>query len=392
MSLRPPAPTPSHFDRMNAVPCPLCGYDAPEANCPHCNLEATAESLRNRPRNPTEAIFDGFRAVPQGALLILKTRGVKRILVPPVLITGTIFLAILWWMLSFILGFAEAAVAQDPSALEIEAEWLRRIAEWLITTRIVVWAAKAGSLLLTLVTGFFLMWWVGSIVYEAVAGPFLDEVQGRIEKTWFGKNPRDEIQRPTDLPVSKCIQYSVIGGVPALLFLTIWLVTAGPVAWFFFLISPIPFFALGLFFPDYGSWLVWVMKVEGRTLLVSIKASVLAALFFIPALVLKFVPVIGPLLFAVVVGFATALTLLDIPFSRRQWPLYLRVRFIFANILPMIAYGTVAGLLFAIPLLGPMLMVPSASIGGLWLVCRLDKTPLRTEVAPPRTGAGSPAG
>lgn len=370
---------------MNAVPCPLCGYDAPESNCPHCNLEPRTESLRNRPRNATEALLDGLRAVPQGALLILGTRGVKRILVPPVLITAAIFIAIFWWMLSFVMGIAEAAVAQDPASLEIEAEWLRRIAEWLITTRIVVWAAKASSLLLVGVTGFFLMWWVGSIVYEAVAGPFLDEVQGRIEKTWFGKNPRDEIERPTDLAVSKCIQYSVIAGVPALLFLAIWFATAGPIAWFFFLIVPIPYFALGLFVPEYGKWLAWVLKVEGRTLLVSLKASILAALFFVPALVLKFVPVIGPLLFAVVVGFATALTLLDIPFSRRQWPLYLRVRFIFANILPMVAYGTVAGLLFAIPLLGPMLMVPSASIGGLWLVCRLDKTALRGEVAPSRT-------
>ena len=36
-----------------------------------------------------------------------------------------------------------------------------------------------------------------------------------------------------------------------------------------------------------------------------------------------------------------------------------------------------ASLLFLIPVLGPLVMVPGASIGGLWLLVRLDKDRLR---------------
>ena len=42
-----------------------------------------------------------------------------------------------------------------------------------------------------------------------------------------------------------------------------------------------------------------------------------------------------------------------------------------------VAYGAVAGLFFLLPVVGPILMVPSASVGGLWLLCRLDKDGLR---------------
>jgi len=40
-------------------------------------------------------------------------------------------------------------------------------------------------------------------------------------------------------------------------------------------------------------------------------------------------------------------------------------------------FGATAGLVFAIPLLGPIVAVPAASIGGMWLVIRLDKSFLR---------------
>ena len=368
-----PAPDPP----VNTVPCPLCGYDAPTTECPHCGLEATDPSLRGAPRGVLDATLDGFRAVPKGLFLILSTRGVKRFLVPPVLITGMIFTLVLWWALSWALGIVDAAVLQDPRLLEIESEWLRRIAAWIITKGIVVWAAKLGTVFVVLLTGFLVVLYVGSVVYEAIAGPFLDEVQGRIEKVWFGNNPRDEIERPTALPVAKCVQLSILAGIPALFFVFLWWLTAGLVAWFLLLLAPVPFLVLGFLIKDYGTWLGWVVRVEGHTLWVSIKASILAGIVLIPAMILKFVPVIGLFLFAIVAGFATALTLLDIPFSRRQWPLGMRLKFVLNHILPMIAYGIVAGLLFVVPLFGPILMVPAASVGGLWLVCRLDKNSLR---------------
>ena len=58
----------------------------------------------------------------------------------------------------------------------------------------------------------------------------------------------------------------------------------------------------------------------------------------------------------------------------------MRLRFILGNLPALVAFGVVAGFLLAVPILGPVLMVPSASIGGLWLLCRLDKAPL---VSPP---------
>jgi len=80
-----------------------------------------------------------------------------------------------------------------------------------------------------------------------------------------------------------------------------------------------------------------------------------------------------------VAGFATAIGLLDIPFERRGIRVRQRLRFVFRNLPAMLAFGIVAGLLLAVPVAGPILMVPSASIGGLWLLCRLDKEALRSK-------------
>ena len=52
------------------------------------------------------------------------------------------------------------------------------------------------------------------------------------------------------------------------------------------------------------------------------------------------------------------------------------------NLPALVSFGTVSGFLLAVPLIGPVLMVPAASIGGLWLVCRLDKSHLREELGP----------
>ena len=54
-----------------------------------------------------------------------------------------------------------------------------------------------------------------------------------------------------------------------------------------------------------------------------------------------------------------------------------RVELLIAHLPAVIAFGAVAGLVFVVPLIGPLVGVPAASIGGLWLVCRLDKNTLR---------------
>jgi uncharacterized protein involved in cysteine biosynthesis len=87
--------------------------------------------------------------------------------------------------------------------------------------------------------------------------------------------------------------------------------------------------------------------------------------------------VVGFPLFMAIAGFGTAITLLDIPFSRREWPLSKRLQFMVHNAGAVTGFGLVASLLFLIPIIGPLVMVPAASIGGLWLVVRLDKDSIR---------------
>ena len=80
-------------------------------------------------------------------------------------------------------------------------------------------------------------------------------------------------------------------------------------------------------------------------------------------------------------GFSTAISLLDIPFSRRRWSLSQRLSFLLQNPLALVAFGSTASLLFLVPFIGPILMVPAASVGGLWLVVRLDKSRLRASAS-----------
>lgn len=93
----------------------------------------------------------------------------------------------------------------------------------------------------------------------------------------------------------------------------------------------------------------------------------------IVALPLHLVPVVGSLTYSAIVGFATALGMLDLALERRDLKVAQRLEFAFHHLLPVAAFGVVTGAVFAVPIVGPMLAVPSASIGGLWLVCRLDK-------------------
>jgi uncharacterized protein involved in cysteine biosynthesis len=89
-----------------------------------------------------------------------------------------------------------------------------------------------------------------------------------------------------------------------------------------------------------------------------------------------------------VAGFTTSVSLLDIPFERRQWSLSQRFSFLLRHAPAVILFGATSSLLFVLPLLGPILMVPAASVGGLWLVTRLDKDFLRP--AAQRVGSRAP--
>lgn len=356
---------------MDDLTCPVCGYDTPTRPCQHCDEQALEATLAGPPHGPARGLVDGLWALPRGFLLLATTRGTKRLLLPPLILTAGAFAGLLGWAWSRVLALLEAARLQDASRVELDPAWLETSLEWLIQQSVVIWIAQAGGFLIFFVVSSFVAMWTFSIVYEALAGPFLDEIQGRLEVRFFGSNPRDALERPTDLPAATCARLTFAAGAVALLvaglawWLGSWLALAGALA---------PFLLAIAWQPEYGKWLGWVARVEGGTLLTSIKASLLAGGLLVLFLPLRLIPFgVGYLLFGAVCGFTTAISLLDIPFSRRGWSLGRRLRFLRHHWLAMIGYGAVASLLFVIPVLGPIVMVPAASVGGLWLVCRLRK-------------------
>jgi len=366
---------------VKVVPCPLCGYDAPDAQagpCPHCALAPREPSLRAPARGTLAEIRAGLAAIPKGFGVIVATRGTKRWLLPPFLITSGVFLAVLWWLVAWVDGLIEAirlGEGEPPPGYE---GWLGWVAEKLMQSAVFIWIAKLSSALVLGIVFLVAMLWTFSIVYEAIAGPFLDTVHGQIEVRWFGSNPRDALTRPTRIPASRCAFLTAIAAAISIGFGVAWWYGTGWLAWVYLLVGvPLPFLLFGFFHREYGKWLGWVIRIEGGTLWVSVKASLLAALVLVCFFWIKFIPVIGYVLFACLAGFATAITLLDIPFSRRQWPLSARLRFMSQHLGAMLAFGIVASLVYVVPVVGPAVLVPAASVGGLWLVCRLDKDRLR---------------
>lgn len=321
---------------MTIVPCSLCGYHAPLAECPHCGGTPLEKSLRARPAGQMSGTLTGFWALPKGLAILFRSPWMGVYLLPPLVITGTAFALAAWWTYAWLQRLLEAARLQSIESLGLEPGFWQDVLAWCLQHGVVLALAKASGTLVFLVSMSFVALWTFSIVYELIAGPFLDAVQGRLEARWFGRDPRQTL--------------------------------------------------------DGTGWRAFVVA-EARTLLASLQATLLA--FFVMAAFfwLKFVPVLGYFLFAGVAGFATALSLLDIPLSRRRWSFLQRLEFVLAHMPAVLAFGLSASVLFMIPILGPIVGVPAASFGGLWLCCRLDKTSLRPPGHPAtiaRTRASTP--
>jgi uncharacterized protein involved in cysteine biosynthesis len=378
---------------MQVLPCPLCGYDAPDAlvrGCPHCRLAPLEPTLRRPRAGPIAGIWTGLAALPRGLVILATTRGVKRWLVPPFVLTLGAFALLFWWLWRWVNHVIDAIRSSTPASLPWGEGWLRDATEWVLRSGALAWLANLGGFLVVLVVGFVAALWAFSIVYEALSGPFLDEVHGRLEERWFGSNPRDALSRPTALSPSRCGALTALAAIPALGAVVAWWFLEGWPAWLVLVLGvPLPFLALSLAKREYGRWLAWAIGIEAETLWVSVKASLIAGAVLVLFFPLKFVPVVGYVMFGCVAGFCTALSLLDIPLSRRQWKLRARLAFLARHAPAMIAFGVLSSLLFVVPVIGPALMVPAASVGGLWLICRLDKDFLRP--AEQRLGRRAPA-
>jgi uncharacterized protein involved in cysteine biosynthesis len=128
---------------------------------------------------------------------------------------------------------------------------------------------------------------------------------------------------------------------------------------------------------DFRGWLAAEIRSQARALLPGIKASVLTSVVLVLCLWVKLIPVAGYFVFAGIAGFTSAIGLLDVAFSRRRFDLSQRVSFVFEHAPAIVAFGLVQSALFLVPVLGPLVGVPTASVGGLWLLCRLDKSRMR---------------
>ncbi|HUR27067.1 MAG TPA: EI24 domain-containing protein [Planctomycetota bacterium] len=364
---------------MIVLPCELCGYDAPSAVCPHCGgVSAHPSFAADRARG--SEVRAGLAALPRGLGLLATTRGTKRWLVPPFVITTLAFGTLMFWAWHSVEGWVERAHEIASSVPELDAAWWERALQFVVGSWLFIVVAKIGALFLFVVIGFFAAMYTFSLFYEAISGPFLDEVQGRIEQRWFGVDPRNAIQRPTKLSVARCAGMTALASLAAgVLMLVAWRLGGGARWWLLFAALMLPFAALAAWKRDWGRWFAWALRVEASTLWTSVRTSLVALTFLILCLPLKFVPFVGPFLFAAAAGFATSISLLDIPFSRRGWSLAQRLRFVTGHAPALVAFGLVAGLVFLVPFVGPILMIPAASIGGLWLVVRLDKSRLRQQ-------------
>jgi uncharacterized protein involved in cysteine biosynthesis len=309
---------------MDPLPCRTCGYHSATEECPLCAHAPREASLRAARARGLARLFEGFRALWHGLRILLTTPRTKRLLVPPFLMSSAVFALVFVWAWSWISGVLRALDQGLEARLENLPALLRPIVGWLVHTGALLFSAQALAFVALALTASLVFLWCFSVVYEAFCGPFLDSVQARIEARWFGSDPRAQLEQQDQRPT----------------------------------------FARRV-------------RRELSTWLTSIKASLLALLVLLAFVWVKFLPLLGVPLFAIVAGFATALTLLDIPFSRRGWTVRQRLAFLREHLPEWISLGFGSGLCFVVPILGPLIGVPVASIGGLWLFVRLDKSALR---------------
>ena len=369
--------------------CPRCGYaKSASGPCPTCEAPG-APAIRPLPSVPARgpaALIAGALAFPRGLALLFTSRGVKRLMLPPFLITLLLFSAVIWIAERGLTAGLDRALAAGQDARihlnSLDTGWWRNTLEWLLNEAFGAEILRGSSSILFVVLAILVSWFTFSLAFELIAGPFLDEIHGLLEGRWFGRDPRKERHRPTQLAVRVCIRNSwILGLIGAGLFtlgfmqLHGWatLLSIGLFA-LPFLVASNPGGMPGLpHAAEYSKWLRWVLLDNTRALGASATVAALTLLLMILALPLHFIPVIGSVLYSGIVGFATALGMLDLAIERRDLRVKERLGFAMHYALPVSAFGVITGFVFAVPVIGPMLAVPSASIGGLWLVCRLDK-------------------
>lgn len=368
--------------RARVIPCPICGYDAPEAFCRHCGGAPNESTLRGKAPRGWKAALAGVRALPMGAWILLRTPRVKRCLVPPVILTFVVFFV----LLGLALGGTHALVDQMRSdgshEIGASAGWFARWMHAAAGSAFLMGIVEGSALVLTLIVLVFVAVWTFSVVFEAIGGPFFDTIQGRIEVRWFGKDPRETLQPRAGIAAARAAWITAACALAAIALVVAFFAWSSWVAWLFLLSLPFPFLLASRLDAQYGTWLARTVGTEARSLLVSVQASIVSLVIMALLVWLYFIPFVGYPAFSAVAGFAASITLIDIPCSRRRWSLGQRMRFVFQNFVPVLLLGVATSFVFVVPILGPIVGIPCASIGGQWLLCRLDKSRMRPRGAP----------
>jgi uncharacterized protein involved in cysteine biosynthesis len=349
--------------------CDACGYRSAPRPCPACGGLWRHARLADAPVRGLAGVRDGLRAPFVGALVLLETPGTKRWLAPPFALVLALFALVGWWSVSAAWRAMDALAREGEALLRGDA-WWQELAQW-IGPGLLLGAAQWSGLLVAVLVLLLVATFSFSVAWEALSSPFLDLAQSRVEARWYGADPRTLFEPPSTVApwrVALLVLLLLASALGCALLLS------GGAGWWS-LAAPIAAVLATLRQRAAWSRLRAEAGRELRTLSTSVKSSLLAFAIIVAFLWLHLVPLVGAPLHAVVAGFATALTLLDIPFSRRGWSLAERWSFLARHAAPLSAFGFATGLVFLVPVLGPLLGVPSASMGGLWLCARLAKAP-----------------
>lgn len=349
--------------------CPLCGYASVQRPCAVCAEAALRGRFAEAPVRGWRAAWEGLKAPWTGARILWSTRGTKRWLVPPAV--GAI--ACFAWALAEALALVRIwleRVAAEGAALFDGDSWWQQLAQWLGPGTLLgalQWSGAATAVVVVLLVATFTF----SVVYEVLCAPFLDLVQGRVEAAWFGtrEDPRGRV-----VPRLAVASWRVVAAaVQCLLAAAValwswWTASAAQAAW------PLAgLVALCLLQRPAFAALWQESRRQTGVFATGVKSSLVALALLVVFAWVQLLPFVGPPLYAAIAGCATALTLLDIPFARRGWPLSARLALLARHAGPFMLLGLSTGACFLVPVLGPLVGVPCASIGGLRLFVLLDK-------------------
>lgn len=295
-----------------------------------------------------------------GLQALATLRGVKRWIVPPTVATVTLLIGALYGLWHTIAD----ATADDGERVDLDfpgwLAWLEWAFEWVANQDY----ARAGGVLLFLVVAFLAWWFLYAIVFEVLAGPFLSRMQARAEDHWLGGHG-ETVEHPFE--------------TRGLMLLTAALGLGGVAAWFapngYGLVAfAAPLVVLWASLPAFRAWFGPFVRLEGRAAIQGGVVALVALVGSLPFLLLHFLPGVGSLLAAGAAGFFLAIGTLDLALERRGWSLDGRFALARHCALALVAFGAVCAFLFALPVIGPLIMLPSASLGGTWLVSKLDKS------------------